>query len=133
METSDEVEYNNFECNACDVDILQYGEFSSRDTSGNNKGHLRGQLPLWRSTLPAPEFVQSMIEAGYRLPFLPYHPRCYLSSSLSAYQHADFVVKQAYQSSIVCSSSHRCGRQKIALGNGSPTRELIYIYKQIHI
>ena len=30
VETSDEVEYNDSECITCDIDILQYGEFSSR-------------------------------------------------------------------------------------------------------
>ena len=91
METSDEVEYNDFDCNTCDIDILQYGEFCSRDTSGNVKGRLRGQLAYWRNTLQAPEFVLSMIEAGYRLPFLQYPPRCYLRNNLSALKHPDFV------------------------------------------
>ena len=91
METSDEVEYNDFECITCDIDILQYGEFSSRAPSDNVKGRLQGHLPFWRDTLQAPEFVLSTIETGYRLPLLQYPPRCNLRNNLSAFKRPDFL------------------------------------------
>ena len=87
METSDEIKYNDFDCNTCDIDILQYREFCSRDTSGNLKDRLRGQLAFWRNTLQDPEFVLSMIEAGS----LSTISATLLFNNLSPLKHLDFV------------------------------------------
>ena len=73
--------------------ILQYGEFCSRDKKDSVNSRLRGQLAFWRDILEAPEFVLSMIETGYRLPFVQYPPRCNLRNNLSALKHPDFVKK----------------------------------------
>ena len=39
----------------------------------------------------APNFVLTMIQNGYRLPFTAYPPRCFLPNNLSALKHQNFV------------------------------------------
>ena len=76
---------------------MQYGEFCSRHKNDNGTGRLRGQLAFWSDILDAPEFVLSMIETGYRIPFVQYPPHCNLKNHLSALKHHDFVQEAVAQ------------------------------------
>ena len=132
VETNAEVEYNDFDWNdSCDIDILQYEEFCSRDKNDNVTGRLWGQLAFLRDILDAAEFMLLMIANGYRLPFVQYPPHCNLKNHLSALKHPDFVqeaVAQLLRNHCItertcprCVNPLTVGRQKIALGHWSPT------------
>ena len=56
------------------------------------KGRIRKCADFWRYTLDASEFVMSMVEKGYRLPFSDYPPRCFTRNNASALKHKQFVA-----------------------------------------
>ena len=56
------------------------------------KGRIKESLSFWRNTLQASDFVLSIIENGYRLPFSNYPSRCFLRNNLSALKHKQFVA-----------------------------------------
>ena len=87
MTSRDEVEYESFLA----LQFLHVGEFNANDKGDNVKGRLKGALNFWRNTLNASDFVLSIIEYGYRLPFADYPPSCFLPNNLSAVKHRAFV------------------------------------------
>lgn len=72
---------------------MQFGEYCASDKSDKVKGRLKSRIKFWRDNLNAPQFVVSMIETGYRLPFLQFPPSCYLKNNLSALKHHEFVAQ----------------------------------------
>ena len=54
------------------------------------KGNLKNNLGFWRS-IGAPDFILSIIENGYRLPFISFPLAVKLRNNKSARLHADFV------------------------------------------
>ena len=54
------------------------------------KGNLKNNLVFWRS-IGAPDFILSIIENGYRLPFISFPLAVKLRNNKSARIHADFV------------------------------------------
>ena len=54
------------------------------------KGNLKNNLGFWRS-IGAPDFILSIIENGYRLPFISFPLAVKLGNNKSARLHADFV------------------------------------------
>ena len=54
------------------------------------KGNLKNNLGFWRS-IGAPDFILSIIENGYRLPFISFPLAVKLRNNTSARLHADFV------------------------------------------
>ena len=56
------------------------------------KGRIKESLSFWRNTLQASDFVLSIFENGYRLPFSNYPSRCFLRNNLSALKHKQFVA-----------------------------------------
>ena len=54
------------------------------------KGNLKNNLSFWRS-IGAPDFILSIIENGYRLPFISFPLAVKLRNNKSARLHADFV------------------------------------------
>ena len=54
------------------------------------KGNLKNNLGFWRS-IGAPDFILSIIENGYKLPFISFPLAVKLRNNRSARLHADFV------------------------------------------
>ena len=68
---------------------LQNDELESRHSSGVSC-NLKNNLGFWRS-IGAPVFILSMIENGYKVPFVPFPLPVKLRSNASARLHVDFV------------------------------------------
>ena len=88
-----EVEYDLFLA----LEFLHVGEFNANNRGDNVKGRLKGALNFWRNTLNASDFVLSIIEYGYRLPFADYLPLCFLPNNLFAVKHSRAFVSQAIE------------------------------------
>ena len=58
--------------------------------SSRVKGNLKNNLVFWRS-IGAPDFILSIIENGYRLPFISFPLAVKLKNNKSARIYADFV------------------------------------------
>ena len=56
------------------------------------KGCLKSSVGFWASTLDAPQFTLDTISHGYQIPFTSYPAPCFLTNTLSALRHPDFVV-----------------------------------------
>ena len=76
-------------------DLAQVGQITRNYEleSGHSlsvKGNLKNNLGFWRS-IGAPDFILSIIENGYRLPFISFPLAVKLGNNKSARLHADFV------------------------------------------
>ena len=87
--TTSQPQVNNLNRNNEDV-LVQVDQFTQNYEL--ESGHsLKNNLVFWRSK-SAPESILSIIENGYRLPFISFTAAVKLRNSKSARIHVDFVV-----------------------------------------
>ena len=92
--TTSQPQANNLNRNNEDV-LVQVDQFTQNYEleSGHSlrvKGNLKNNLVFWRSK-SAPDSILSIIENGYRLPFISFTAAVKLRNSKSARIHVDFV------------------------------------------
>ena len=56
------------------------------------RGGLSQCSPYWHDTLNASQFVQSIVQSGYKIPFQSLPETCFLANNKSARDHPDFVT-----------------------------------------
>jgi hypothetical protein len=59
--------------------------------SDSVRGGLYRCSTYWRDTLNASQFVQSIVQDGYKIPFRSIPETCFLANNKSARDHLDFV------------------------------------------
>ena len=78
----------NENCN----DYTDYFEFEQGQKNINVKGRLKKHLQFWKD-IGANSYILSVIETGYKIPFITTPPKSFLKNNKSAIEHKDFVAE----------------------------------------
>ena len=106
--TTSQPQANQLNQNKEDV-LVQVDQFTQNYElqSGHSlrvKGNLKNNVVFW-SSIGAPDFILSIIENGYRLPFISFPAAVKLRNNNSSQVHVDFVDKailELLNSDLVC-------------------------------